>query len=235
LRHRHYTMEHSVKRWKDKLGIAASVLCAVHCAATPILLACLPALQLTEWMASPRFHQIAAVVCSSLVAIAIWPTFRRFGDYRVLGLSSAGLALIISAAFFLPDHCCSHGHINHVTIVDEPQNPQESVRLVSTKVDHDPGTCTKSCCADSVFAASRRQAAESTRAAINMKTVGHIHSQHFLGSTWLGELIARVQPWMTPLGGILLIGAHFLNLRRQLSPCGSKCGCHPARQVIVMR
>jgi hypothetical protein len=34
-----------------------------------------------------------------------------------------------------------------------------------------------------------------------------------------------VQPWMTPFGGLLLIAAHFLNLRRGLRICQSRCDC----------
>ena len=74
-----------MNRWKDTLGIIASVTCAIHCAATPILLAFLPALKLTEWMASPQFHQAAAVICVGLVSISIWPAFRLFRD-SILGV-----------------------------------------------------------------------------------------------------------------------------------------------------
>ena len=93
-------MEKSLNRWKDTLGIIASVACAVHCAATPLLLAFLPALTFTEWMASPRFHQVAAGICVGMVALAIWPAFMRFRDYRVLSLSGAGLGLISQPHFF---------------------------------------------------------------------------------------------------------------------------------------
>ncbi|MFM8572020.1 MAG: MerC domain-containing protein, partial [Pirellula sp.] len=32
-----------MQNWKDRLGIFTSVACAIHCAATPVLLATLPA------------------------------------------------------------------------------------------------------------------------------------------------------------------------------------------------
>ncbi len=96
-----------MENWKDRLGIFASVTCAIHCAATPVLLATLPALKFTEWMASPMFHKVAAGVCCSIVAMAIWPAFLKFRDYRILSLSSLGLGLILGAAFFLPETCCT--------------------------------------------------------------------------------------------------------------------------------
>ena len=176
-------MEKSLNRWKDSLGIFASVICAIHCAVTPILLALLPTLAFTEWIASPRFHQIAAVVCVGIVSLAIWPAFRRFRDYSVLSLSTAGLGLLIAAAFFLPDDCCSHSNTS-VSISDQHLNsfPTNSPLTQSSHVSYEHAS---QATAFTVFTAS-------------------------VGSP---ELIAIVQPWMTPLGGLLLVIAHGLNLR----------------------
>ncbi len=174
-------MEKSLNRWKDRLGIIASVICAIHCAATPILLTLLPALTFTEWMASPRFHQIAAVVCVGMVSLAIWPAFRRFRDYSVLSLSTVGLGLLIAAAFFLPAECCSHSMAN--------------VSNSDPHVEHNSS-------ADGL-----------------MKNAAHERASHdapmtvFTASVGSPELIVLVQPWMTPLGGLLLVIAHGLNLR----------------------
>jgi hypothetical protein len=181
-----YTMEKSGNQWKDSLGILASVACAIHCAATPILLAFLPALSFTEWMASPRFHQIAALVCVGMVSLAIWPAFVKFRDYRVLSLSTAGLALLISAAFFLPDECCS----------------RPIATATSTGLDEHS----------------------------NSPGQAHDHSSHassvYMASILSPELISLVQPWMTPLGGLLLVVAHGFNLRRRVRRTKCGCECH---------
>ena len=185
-----YTMEKSLNRWKDTLGIVASVACAVHCAATPILIAFLPALTFTEWMANPRFHQIAAVVCVGMVALAIWPAFMRFRDYRVLSLSTGGLGLIIAAAFFLPNECCSHSHAVASTTDLHAGHKHAADGLASHSLTSDHATES-----ETVFASLASPA-----------------------------LIAIVQPWMTPLGGLLLVVAHGLNLRRRV--CNRKgCNC----------
>jgi hypothetical protein len=192
-------MEQSVNRWKDTLGIFASVACAIHCAATPILLAFLPALKFTEWMASPQFHQAAAIVCVSLVSISIWPTFRLFRDFKVLGLSTAGLGLVIAAAFFLPDQCCSHG-VNH----------------------GDHSHTTGSSPVKEISHAGHSHA-------------GHSHADHShgseitLASTFPTDLLASLQPWMTPLGGLMLVLAHGLNLRRRFASCKRGCACHQSK------
>jgi hypothetical protein len=166
-------MEKSGNQWKDRLGIFASVACAIHCAATPILLAFLPALSFTEWMASPLFHQIAALICVGMVSLAIWPAFVRFRDYRVLSLSTVGLGLLLLAAFYLPDTCCT----NHVA--------------TSTNSGHD---------AHAPVAGDLRERSNQS----SLSTASIISP----------ELIAIVQPWMTPLGGLLLVVAHGFNLRR---------------------
>ncbi|MFN7889256.1 MAG: MerC domain-containing protein [Pirellula sp.] len=187
--------------WKDRIGIAASALCAVHCAATPVLLACLPTLQFTEWMASPEFHQIAAIICVSLVSISIWPAFHRHRDYRVLGLSTTGLALILGAAFLLPDSCCS----------TESGSPR--IAFTSTNSHdhsgHDHSGHDHSGHDHTLGIASTLESGASDMAFSGMGTA----------------VFAKVQPWMTPVGGLLLIAAHFLNLRRGFKVCQARCDC----------
>ncbi len=198
------SMDNGGSSWKDRLGIAASALCAVHCAATPILLACLPTLQFTEWMASPEFHQIAAILCVSLVSISIWPAFHRHRDYRVLGLSTTGLALILAAAFLLPDSCCS----------TESGTPRFAFASTGSHDHHD----------------------HSDHGHVGHDHAGHDHSSgdpstsesgvSELAFAGMGSAVfAKVQPWMTPLGGLLLIAAHFLNLRRGFKVCQARCDC----------
>jgi hypothetical protein len=204
-------MDNGESSWKDRIGIAASALCAVHCAATPVLLACLPTLQFTEWMASPEFHQIAAIICVSLVSISIWPAFHRHRDYRVLGLSTTGLALILGAAFLLPDSCCStesgsariafmstnsHDHSGHDHSGHDHSGHDHSGHDHSGH-DHTSGI------------ASTLESGANDIAFSGMGTA----------------VFAKVQPWMTPVGGLLLIAAHFLNLRRGFKVCQARCDC----------
>jgi hypothetical protein len=190
------SMVNGESSWKDRIGIAASALCAVHCAATPVLLACLPTLQFTEWMASPEFHQIAAIICVSLVSISIWPAFHRHRDYRVLGLSTTGLALILGAAFLLPDSCCS----------TESGSPR--IAFTSTN-SHDHSGHDHSGHDHTLGIASTLESGASDMAFSGMGTA----------------VFAKVQPWMTPVGGLLLIAAHFLNLRRGFKVCQARCDC----------
>ena len=195
------SMDNGESSWKDRIGIAASALCAVHCAATPVLLACLPTLQFTEWMASPEFHQVAAIICVSLVSISIWPAFHRHRDYRVLGLSTTGLALILGAAFLLPDSCCST-ESGSPRIAFTSTNSHDHSGHDHSGHDHSGHDHTSGI-------ASTLESAANDIAFSGMGTA----------------VFAKVQPWMTPVGGLLLIAAHFLNLRRGFKVCQARCDC----------
>jgi hypothetical protein len=230
-----------MEQWKDRLGIFASVACAVHCAATPVLLATLPALTFTEWMASPLFHQVIAVGCCALVASAIWPAFMKFRDYRILSLSSAGLGMILMAAFVLPDECCKQALPGQ----DVAVAGFSGAKLISAKRTPEVASCcsnesadTKACdghaCQD---ACKETEVASNDHAGHNHAGhdhaahdhaghdhaahdhaahdhAGHDHASHENAS--VVSSLAGIQPWMTPIGGLLLIAAHGLNLRRRL-------------------
>jgi hypothetical protein len=178
--------------WKDRLGIMASVICAIHCAATPILIASLPTLKLTEWMAGPAFHQWAAAICTGLVAIAIVPSFLKSWDYRVLGLSLSGIGLIVTAAFFMPDTCCTQPLAAAGTTVSGANNVTPGPHHAHDHHGHEHDGHSHA-------------------------VAGHDHADadDAHGSDAAMVSIAGVQPWLTPLGGMLLILAHGLNLKHR--------------------
>lgn len=158
----------------DHCGIALSVGCAVHCATTPALMAVVPVLGVGGWLASPLVHQIAAVLCCVLVAKSILPAWRWHRDSAVGACVLGGIALLLIAAFVIPDPCC-----------------QSPVAL-------------------GWFGRSL-MTIESTR-----QWLGVAVSHHLL----------RVQPFLTPIGGMLLIAAHVSNLdlvrRHHRHRCGNR-------------
>jgi hypothetical protein len=271
--------------WKDRLGIFASVACAIHCAATPILLAALPTLKLTEWMASPQFHQWAAAICSGIVAMAIWPAFLRYRDYRILAFSTTGLGLILSAAFLLPDKCCSVDLPNQtgdlpnqagdsklvLAPATESQNHLVAYESQGTCGDGD-GACCSTCQSTSVptvatdegnprVSVSELKPLLTTVSASHTLTASNDHSRHdhashdhashdhaghdHAGHDHAGHAhaasgeesnsqmamvvagLSPIQPWLTPIGGLLLIVAHGLNLRRRKDACIACCEPNP--------
>ena len=85
------------KLW-DKIGICASGLCLVHCLATPLLLIFFP----TSLFADIHFeltHQIFAVIVTSSILIAVYPTCREHGHYDIIALAITGIILVLGAVF----------------------------------------------------------------------------------------------------------------------------------------
>ena len=90
----------------DRIGIAASTLCFLHCLATPILLS-LSAVYAHFLPSEERTHRILAVGVTLIGVIALGLGYRRHRRKACLGLAGLGLILIFLGAFFgdrLPFH-----------------------------------------------------------------------------------------------------------------------------------
>ena len=93
--------------WTDRIGMLASLGCAIHCAAMPLVIGYLPSLGLT-WMAGESFHKWMAVICAVIALVAFVPGWRRHRLIAPAMLGAVGIGLISSAAFAL-EPCCEHG------------------------------------------------------------------------------------------------------------------------------
>lgn len=82
----------------DKLGIAGSGLCLVHCLALPVMVGILPSMGLA-FLADESVHEILAFASIAFAGLAFIPGYRRHQDKRVLVLMSVGLALILFATW----------------------------------------------------------------------------------------------------------------------------------------
>ncbi len=85
-------------RGLDALAMLFSALCLVHCLALPLLVAALP-LAASSLVADERFHQwlLLGAVPTSVIALG-WG-WRRHRDSLVAWLGTAGLLLMVFAAF----------------------------------------------------------------------------------------------------------------------------------------
>lgn len=102
---------HSSLRKADRLGLAASVLCAVHCALLPLAVALLPALGLNVggWI---DFDQAFVVFATVLGVTTLTVGYRRHRAFRAWALLLPGLALVWGGAFTrLHDHGLAHAAI----------------------------------------------------------------------------------------------------------------------------
>ncbi len=92
----------------DKVGGAASFLCAVHCVLTGVALGALSAFGL-EFLASKGTEIAFLSVALIAGAFAIASGIRHHHDRRIALLFLAGLALIVARHFLFPHQ---HGHGN---------------------------------------------------------------------------------------------------------------------------
>ena len=92
-------MRSTAQLFLDRLAIGASIVCALHCAVLPILLAVFPALVALP-IGDHEFHQmmIWVVIPSSMIAVSLgcW----RHKDLLVLAGGATGLMVIVTTALF---------------------------------------------------------------------------------------------------------------------------------------
>ena len=220
--------------WSDRVGIIASVGCAIHCAAMPFVIAWLPALGLS-FLAEEGFHQWMAVLCFGLALAAFVPGWRSHRRLLPAVIGATGLILITGAAFGLEGDCCA--------ACQDAQSAAVAAESASPDLE---ATCTADNCA---FCAAERSAADTERSAADTErsaaeterraaeierraaeaereASGPSESETvaMAGFAPSGNhaLLKTITPWLTPIGGLLLVSAHLLNRR-----FGSQCGCCP--------
>ena len=101
-------MPGSILQKADRVGFAASFLCALHCALLPVVLALLPAfgLGLGGWV---DIDQAFVVFATLLAATTLTLGWRRHRFFRAWALLAPGLAAIWAGAFTpLHDHGILH-------------------------------------------------------------------------------------------------------------------------------
>ncbi|WP_058835321.1 MerC domain-containing protein [Luteimonas abyssi] len=104
------TPRHALRN-ADRLGFAASFLCAIHCAMLPLLLALAPALGL-RFGGLIDFDQAFVVFASLLGLTTLTLGYRRHRGFHAWLLLVPGLVLVWAGAFtHLHDHSVLHAVI----------------------------------------------------------------------------------------------------------------------------
>ena len=85
--------------WLDSLAISMSVVCAVHCLLTPVLLALLPIISTTFWV-HENFHLWMVFLVVPTTSAAVFMGCRKHKDRAVAGLSITGLSFILFVAVY---------------------------------------------------------------------------------------------------------------------------------------
>ncbi|EMI58048.1 MerC domain-containing protein [Rhodopirellula sallentina] len=190
--------------WRDWVGIVASIGCAIHCAAMPFVIAFLPALGLS-FLADESFHQWMALACFLIAIAAFVPGFRKHRRMTPIAIASVGLVLITSAAFGMAGDCCA---------------ACETSTIAAT----DAAVCTDACCEHCTAIAGTETNTDVTQTSVS----GVASAGNPEVDSEFQAFIAPFAAWITPIGGLLLVGAHLLNRRY-----GCLCGCCEPAQAIV--
>jgi hypothetical protein len=79
--------------WADSVGSAAAIVCAVHCALLPFVLAALPVLGM-GFLAVQQWEMPYVAFASVLAMSSLWLGFRRHRVYRALAFLVPGLVAV---------------------------------------------------------------------------------------------------------------------------------------------
>ena len=87
----------------DRLGATGSLVCAVHCALLPLLIALLPSLGIAVWLGDSFEFGFVAFATLLGVFTLVWG-YRRHRVVRALGLLIPGLVVLWVGVLFAPLH-----------------------------------------------------------------------------------------------------------------------------------
>lgn len=87
----------------DRFGATGSMICAIHCALTPLLLAAIPSLGLSVWLGD-GFERGFVVFVTVLGLFSLLWGYRRHRAFRALGLLLIGLLALWAGLLYAPLH-----------------------------------------------------------------------------------------------------------------------------------
>jgi len=177
--------------WQDYAGVVASVACAVHCAAMPLVIGFLPALGLS-FLGHPSFHQWMAGICGVVALTAFLPGWRRDRNWRPTAVALTGLILITGTAFGLSDTCCE---------VNPNASAPSDITRVASPEDEKAVACLSACC-HTKSGCESVVPGDSSASEVNPVVSA---------AAAIGAFAERHAAWWTPLGGLFLVAGHLLN------------------------
>ena len=88
------TVKQTKSIW-DKIGIAISSLCLVHCIALPLIVMAFPFLELDH----DHTHELFLVAIVAVVFIAFLPSYKKHGQKKILLFAGLGISSLLASIF----------------------------------------------------------------------------------------------------------------------------------------
>lgn len=183
----------------DRIGVAASILCAIHCAVTPILFIFAPAFG--KIWAHPASHWLVALFVVPLAAVMLRSGFRHHRRPWIVACGVIGMSLVVAGAAIPYTGLGKANEASEANHVTTPHTPADSSvtekEFVYVVGEEDESKTEAPACADSCCPSLGKDADG------NLK------------------LNLPIASFVTTLGGLALIAAHLGNLACCRS-CGAK-------------
>lgn len=103
------------RRLLDRMGAFASFLCALHCAALPVVIAVLPSLGVSTWLGGDIEVWFVLFATSVGLFSVIWG-YRHHRGVRALGLLLPGLIVLWFGILYAPLHEAAIPHAITMTL-----------------------------------------------------------------------------------------------------------------------
>lgn len=116
----------------DRFGATGSLLCAVHCAVLPVLLAAAPSLGLSVWLGDGVELALVSFVTLLGLFSLVWG-YRRHGALRALGLLVPGLTALWAGLLYGPLH---HSAVPHAVVMTLGGVLVGVAHLVNLRLNH---------------------------------------------------------------------------------------------------
>jgi hypothetical protein len=91
------TVRRGTPEWLDSLAVSMSMICAVHCMVTPVLIGVLPVLATTFW-AHQDFHLWMVLLVVPTTTFSLFVGYRKHRDRLVMLFGSLGLLVLSGVA-----------------------------------------------------------------------------------------------------------------------------------------
>ncbi|HGK7303758.1 TPA: MerC domain-containing protein [Stenotrophomonas maltophilia] len=126
------SLSSSFRRLLDRFGATGSMLCAVHCAVIPVLLAIAPSLGLSFWL-SDGVEMTLVVFVTLLGLFSLVMGYRRHGALRALGFLLPGLVALWAGVLVDGLH---HNAVPHAVVMTLGGLLVGVAHLVNLRLNH---------------------------------------------------------------------------------------------------